>query len=118
MQQVLGYSALKTGLAWLATSVTAVVLAGPAQMLVTRASAKLVMAAGMVLVGSGILWATQIPAHGHFWANLAGPLFLAGDCTCAFIPVSIGALRASQNATPGPPPGCSTPPSSSAGRSG
>ena len=92
MQQVLGYSALKTGLAWLATSVTAVVLAGPAQMLVTRASAKLVMAAGMVLVGSGILWATQIPAHGHFWANLAGPLFLAGGCTCAFIPVSIGAL--------------------------
>ena len=92
MQQVLGYSALKTGLAWLATSVTAVVLAGPAQMLVTRASAKLVMAAGMVLVGSGILWATQIPAHGHFWANLAGPLFLAGGCTCAFIPVSVGAL--------------------------
>ena len=92
MQQVLGYSALKTGLAWLATSVTAVVLAGPAQMLVTRASAKLVMAAGMALVGAGILWATQIPAHGHFWANLAGPLFLAGGCTCAFIPVSIGAL--------------------------
>ena len=78
MQQVLGYSALKTGLAWLATSVTAVVLAGPAQMLVTRASAKLVMAAGMVLIGAGILWATQVPAHGHFWADLAGPLFLAG----------------------------------------
>ncbi len=92
MQQVLGYSALKTGLAWLATSVTAVVLAGPAQMLVTRASAKLVMAAGMVLVGAGILWATQVPAHGSFWANLAGPLFLAGAVTWAFIPVSIGAL--------------------------
>lgn len=92
MQQVLGYPALKTGLAWLATSLTAVVLAGPAQNLVTRASAKLVMAAGMVLVGSGILWAAQIPAHGHFLANLAGPLLLAGGCTCAFIPVSIGAL--------------------------
>jgi hypothetical protein len=92
MQQVLGYSALKTGLAWLATALTAVALAGPAQMLVTRASAKLVMAAGMVLVGSGILWATQITAHGHFWADLAGPLFLTGGCTCAFIPVSIGAL--------------------------
>ena len=31
MQQVLGYSALKTGLAWLATSVTGLALAGPAQ---------------------------------------------------------------------------------------
>jgi len=92
MQQVLGYSALKTGLAWLATSVTVLALAGPAQMLVTRASAKLVMAAGMALVGAGILWATQVPAHGTFWANLVGPLFLAGGAAFAFIPVSIGAL--------------------------
>ena len=92
MQQVLGYSALKTGLAWLATSVTGLALAGPAQILVTRASAKLVMAAGMILVIAGILWATQVPVHGHFWANLAGPLFVAGGCTWAFIPVSIGAL--------------------------
>jgi len=92
MQQVLGYSALKTGVAWLATSVTALALAGPAQMLVTRASAKLVMAAGMTMVGAGILWATQIHAHGNFWADLAGPLFVTGGCTLAFIPVSIGAL--------------------------
>jgi hypothetical protein len=35
MQQVLRYSALKTGLAWLATSLTALALAGPAQTLVT-----------------------------------------------------------------------------------
>ncbi|HEY1324349.1 MAG TPA: MFS transporter [Streptosporangiaceae bacterium] len=92
MQQVLGYSALKTGVAWLATSVTGLALAGPAQMLVTRASAKLVMAAGMVMVGGGIVWATQIHAHGSFWADLAGPLFVTGGCTLAFIPVSIGAL--------------------------
>jgi EmrB/QacA subfamily drug resistance transporter len=92
MQQVLGYSALKTGIAWLATSVTALALAGPVQILVTRTSAKLVMAAGMVLLGAGTLWATQVPPHGHFWANLAGPLFLAGGAVFAFIPVSIGAL--------------------------
>src|SRR5216684_5525232 len=92
MQQVLGYSALKTGFAWLATSVTVLALAGPAQILVTRTSAKLVMAAGMIFVGAGILWATQVPAHGTFWANLAGPLFLAGGAAFAFIPVSIGAL--------------------------
>jgi len=92
MQQVLGYSAIKTGFAWLATSVTGVALAGPAQMLVTRASAKLVMAAGMTMVGTGILWAAQMPADGHFWANLAGPFFVTGAVTWAFIPVSIGAL--------------------------
>ncbi len=93
MQQVLGYSALKTGLAWLAASVTSVALAGLSQMLVTRASAKLVMAAGMVLIGAGIVWGAQVPVHGHFWAALAGPLFVTGAGTAfAFIPVSIGAL--------------------------
>jgi len=92
MQQVLGYSALKTGVAWLATSVTALALAGPVQILVTRTSAKLVMAAGMILLGAGTLWATQVPAHGHFWANLAGPLFVTGGAIFAFITVSIGAL--------------------------
>jgi EmrB/QacA subfamily drug resistance transporter len=93
LQQVLGYSALKTGLAWLAASVTSVALAGLSQMLVTRASAKLVMAAGMVLIGAGILWATQVPVHGHFWPNLAGPFFVTGAGTAfSFIPVSIGAL--------------------------
>jgi EmrB/QacA subfamily drug resistance transporter len=92
MQQVLGYSAMRTGLAWLATSVTGIALAGPAQMLVTRASAKLVMAAGMTLVGAGILWAAQVPVAGEFWANLAGPFFITGAVTWAFIPVSIGAL--------------------------
>jgi len=92
MQQVLRYSAMTTGLAWLVVGLTGVVLAGPAQMLVTRASVKLVMAAGMTLTGAGILWATQAPAHGSFWANLAGPFFLTGAVTWVFIPVSIGAL--------------------------
>jgi EmrB/QacA subfamily drug resistance transporter len=93
MQQVLGYSAIKTGLAWLAASITSVALAGLSQALVTRVSAKLVMAAGMALIGGGILWATAIPVHGHFWSNLAGPFFVTGAGTAfAFIPVSIAAL--------------------------
>ncbi|MEY9873191.1 EmrB/QacA subfamily drug resistance transporter [Streptacidiphilus sp. MAP12-33] len=92
MQQVLRYSAMTTGLAWLTVGLTGVVLAGPAQVLVTRASAKLVMAVGLTLTGTGILWATQAPVGGAFWADLAGPFFLTGTVTWVFIPVSIGAL--------------------------
>jgi EmrB/QacA subfamily drug resistance transporter len=92
MQQVLGYSPMRTGLAWLATSLTAIAMAGPAQILATRFSPRLVMAAGMTLVGAGLLWAAQVPVHGSFWASLAGPFFLTGAVTWAFIPVSIGAL--------------------------
>jgi hypothetical protein len=83
---------MKTGLAWLVVGLTGVALAGPAQMLVTRASVRLVMAAGMTLTGAGILWATQAPDHRSFWVYLAGPFFLTGAVTWAFIPVSIGAL--------------------------
>ena len=93
MQQVLHYSALQTGLAWLAASLTSIALAGVSQALVTRGGAKIVMAIGMTLIGAGVLWATQVPVHGHFLANLAGPFVVAGAGTAfAFIPISIAAL--------------------------
>jgi EmrB/QacA subfamily drug resistance transporter len=93
MQQVLHYSALRTGLAWLAASLTSVALAGISQAMVTRGGAKVVMAIGMTLIGAGVLWATQVPVHGHFLANLAGPFVVAGAGTAfAFIPISIAAL--------------------------
>ena len=41
----------------------------------------------------GVIWATQVPVHGHFAANLAGPFVVAGAGTAfAFIPISIAAL--------------------------
>ena len=93
MQQVLHYSAITTGLAWLVTSITTVALAGLSQALVTRISVKFVLAAGMTMIGGGILWATAIPVQGHFWQNLAGPFFIAGAGTAfAFIPISIAGL--------------------------
>jgi EmrB/QacA subfamily drug resistance transporter len=93
MQQVLHYSALQTGVAWLAASLTSIALAGLSQWLVTRGGAKVVMAIGMTLIGAGVLWATQVPVHGHFVANLAGPFVIAGAGTAfAFISISIAAL--------------------------
>jgi MFS family permease len=93
MQQVLGYSALKTGAAWLAASLTSVALAGVSQALVTRIGAAPVMAAGMAMIAGGTAWATHAAVHGHFWADLAGPFFVAGAGTAfAFIPISIAGL--------------------------
>jgi MFS family permease len=93
MQQVLHYSALQTGLAWLAASLTSIALAGVSQALVTRGGAKVVMAIGMTLIGAGVLWATLVPVHGHFLGNLAGPFVVGGAGTAfAFIPISIAAL--------------------------
>jgi Na+/melibiose symporter-like transporter len=93
MQQVLHYSALETGVAWLPTSLSSIALAGLSQRLVTRHGAKVVMTIGMTLIGAGVIWASQGPVHGHFLANLAGPMIIAGAGTAfAFIPISIAAL--------------------------
>ena len=93
MQQVLHYSALQSGVAWLAASVMSVALAGVSQYLVTRVGPKVVMAIGMTLIGAGVLWATQVPVHGHYTGNLLGPFAVAGAGTAfAFIPISIAGL--------------------------
>jgi EmrB/QacA subfamily drug resistance transporter len=97
MQQVLHFSALQSGAAWLAASLTSIALAGVSQALVTRGGAKIVMAVGMGLIGAGVIWATQVPTHGHFLTNLAGPFAVAGAGTAfAFIPISIAALAGVQ----------------------
>jgi EmrB/QacA subfamily drug resistance transporter len=93
MQEVLHYSALQSGVAWLATSVMSVALAGLSQYLVTRIGPKVVMAIGMTLIGAGVIWASQIPVHGHYTSNLLGPFAVAGAGTAfAFIPISIAGL--------------------------
>lgn len=94
MQQVLGYSALTTGLAWLATSLTSVAFAGISQVLVTRIRAGPVMTTGMALIAVGLAWATSMPVHGNFWGDIAGPFLVTGVGTAfVFIPISIAGLE-------------------------
>ena len=50
----------------------------------------------------------QAPVHGHFWADLAGPFFVAGAGTAfAFIPVSIAGLAGVGERDAGLASGCS-----------
>jgi EmrB/QacA subfamily drug resistance transporter len=93
MQQVLHYSSLQTGLAWMSGSVPSIAFAGVSQRLVTRRGPKVALVIGVSLVATGVMWGTQIPVHGHFLANLAGPFALAGAGTAfSFIPISIAVL--------------------------
>jgi EmrB/QacA subfamily drug resistance transporter len=103
MQQVLGFSALQGGFAWASAGVGSMLFAGISQLLVTKGSAKLVMAFGMACVGAGILWTINAPVHGHFWANLFGPFMVAVGMgsAFAFIPVSIAALAGVDDAEAG-----------------
>jgi EmrB/QacA subfamily drug resistance transporter len=93
MQQVLGYSPIQAGLAFLATAGTTIPAAGVAQALVTRVGVKPVMATGLALTAVAYLWYTQLPPDGTFWRNLFVPYFLSGiGLAFVFIPVSLAAL--------------------------
>jgi Na+/melibiose symporter-like transporter len=93
MQQVLGLSVLQTGMAFLATAGTAVVMAAPAQALVTRFGVKPVAIIGMALLAFGALWYTQIDVDGSYAVDLL-PGFLAVGIGLPFsyIPITIAAL--------------------------
>jgi EmrB/QacA subfamily drug resistance transporter len=93
MQQVLGFTALKTGLGYLAVALTAVVSSGVAQALVTRLGVKLVLTTGLMMVGGGLIYFTQISANGSYWQDLFPGFILLGiGLGFAFVPISIAAL--------------------------
>jgi EmrB/QacA subfamily drug resistance transporter len=93
VQNVLGWSALKTGITFVATAGTAILWAGVAQALVTRIGPKQVMAVGFVGLIAGMLWYTQIPVHASYWSDLfPGYLLVGFALPFTFIPVSIAAL--------------------------
>jgi EmrB/QacA subfamily drug resistance transporter len=97
VQQVLGYSALKTGLTFLATAGTVVPVAGIAQALVTRIGPRPVLAVGLALITAGMVWYTQIPASGSFATHLLPGYLLVGvGMAFSFIPISIAALAGVQ----------------------
>jgi EmrB/QacA subfamily drug resistance transporter len=93
VQQVLGFSALRTGVTFLATAGTAVLAAGVAQALTTRFGAKPVMTLGLLLLTGAMIWYAQIPVDGSYASDLLpGYLMVGVGIAFAFVPVSIAAL--------------------------
>jgi EmrB/QacA subfamily drug resistance transporter len=93
MQQVLGFSALETGVGYLAVALTAVLASGVAQALVTKMGVKPILAVGMTANLAGLIWFSQIPVDGSYLTNLFGPFLLIGvGLGFSFVPVSIAAL--------------------------
>jgi EmrB/QacA subfamily drug resistance transporter len=93
VQYVLHYSALKTGITFLATAGTVVIVAGLSQWLCTKIGTKPVMVTGMILNTIALVWYTQISVNGTYAHDLLGGYLLFGfGLAFAFIPVSIAAL--------------------------
>jgi EmrB/QacA subfamily drug resistance transporter len=90
VQQILGWSALKTGVTFLATAGTTVIWAGVAQALVTKIGPRTVMTTGLAALAVSMLGYTRLPVNGHYWPDLL-PIYLvvALAIAFAFVPVTI-----------------------------
>jgi EmrB/QacA subfamily drug resistance transporter len=93
MQQVLGYSALRTGVGYLSIAGVIIVAAGAAQALVSKVGVRNVLALGMLLAGGGLVYFAQISVHGTYVGTLLPGFILAGaGLGLSFVPVTIGAV--------------------------
>ncbi len=78
MQQGLGYSPTKTGLAWLATTTTSFLAAVAGGRLMALVSARWLLITGLLLVTTAALWLTRVPAAGGYVTDLLPAFLLAG----------------------------------------
>src|SRR5438132_7812 len=93
MQQVLGYSPIKTGLAYLAVAGSAILWSAVAAQLVNRIGVKPVLVTGMVALTSGLVYFTQVAVHGTYLSDLLPGFLLVGvGLGFSFVPISIAAL--------------------------
>jgi EmrB/QacA subfamily drug resistance transporter len=93
MQQVLHYSPMKTGVAYLAVAGTAILWSAVAAQLVTRVGVKRILVIGMIALTGGLVFFTQVSVHGSYVGDLLPGFLLVGlGLGFAFVPISIAAL--------------------------
>jgi EmrB/QacA subfamily drug resistance transporter len=102
MQQVLHYSALKTGVAYIALTVTIVSFSAVAQALVTRIGIRPVLSSGLALTAVALILFARLPVNGQYWPDLFPAFLLSGvGLALAFVPMSIGGLTGVRQADAG-----------------
>jgi EmrB/QacA subfamily drug resistance transporter len=93
MQEVLHYSALKTGVAYIGLTLTIIVFSAVAQALVTRLGVRRVLPAGLALSTVALVLFARLPVDGHYFTDLFPAFMISGlGLAFAFVPMSIGAL--------------------------
>jgi EmrB/QacA subfamily drug resistance transporter len=97
MQNVLGYSAIQAGAAYLPLTFAIGISAGISSQLVTRIGTRPVIVAGALIAAGGLFWLSRIPVHGSYVSDLLpGMLVLS----LGFGPVFVGVTTAANAGVP------------------
>jgi EmrB/QacA subfamily drug resistance transporter len=78
LQEALGYSALRAGLAMLPTTVIMIVGGLASSRLIPIVGPRLLLLAGGLITAASLAWLTELPTHSAYLAHILGPALLAG----------------------------------------
>jgi EmrB/QacA subfamily drug resistance transporter len=93
MQQVLGYSAIKTGFSYVPLAFGIMGSAAFGSQLASRIGFKPVLIGGMALTTVALLWWSRISPDGSYLSDVLGPSVIAAlGLGFSFVPVTIGAV--------------------------
>jgi EmrB/QacA subfamily drug resistance transporter len=93
MQEVLHYSAIQTGVAFVTTTLAIVVFANVGQLLVSRLGVRRVLTTGLVLTALALALLTRLPTDGHYFWNLFPAYLLTGvGMALTIVPMTIAGL--------------------------
>src|SRR5437763_9279830 len=102
MQEVLHYSALKTGVAYIGLTLSIIIFSAASQALVTRVGIRRVLPVGLALSTVALVLFARLPVHGHYFTDLFPAFIISGvGLALAFVPLSIGALTGARQADAG-----------------
>jgi EmrB/QacA subfamily drug resistance transporter len=93
MQEVLHYSAIQTGAAFVTTTLAIVIFANVGQMLVSRIGVRRVLTAGLLLTAVALAMLTRLPTNGHYFPDLFPAYLVSGlGMALTFVPMTIAGL--------------------------
>jgi EmrB/QacA subfamily drug resistance transporter len=93
VQEVQGYSALRTGFSFLPTTVAIVLAAQVSSQLMPKLGPRLFMASGAVLTTVGMLWLAQLSADSGYVTGILLPTLLLGlGIGAVYVPVALVAF--------------------------
>ncbi|HEX9354219.1 MAG TPA: MFS transporter [Streptosporangiaceae bacterium] len=93
MQSVWGYSALKTGVAYLPLTAAIMVSSGAAAQLVPRIGARPLLLAGSPAVAGGMYWLSRLGEHSSYAGAVLGPMLVtAAGLGLLFVPATLVAM--------------------------
>jgi EmrB/QacA subfamily drug resistance transporter len=70
LQNVLGFSPLRSGAAYVPVALMVAVSAGIGTGLIPRIGSRPLMVAGALIAAGGVYWLSRLPVHGYYWTDL------------------------------------------------